>query len=446
MPTPRAVFLDAGTLDRGDLDLNSLQTTPYAWEFYDNTSPEQCAGRIRGAALVVSNKVVMDRTLISGSGDLQLICAAATGVNHIDLLAAAEQNIAVTNVTGYGTATVAQHTFGLILALSTRLLEYQSAVRRGDWSRSELFCLMDYPIREIAGKTLGIVGYGTLGRGVARIAEAFDMEVLLAQRPGGEARAGRLPLDQLLPRVDVLSLHCPLTEHTRNLIGPDQLALMRSDALLINTARGGVVDEAALAEVLLQGKLGGAGVDVLTREPPPVDHPLLQAEIPNLIVTPHNAWASLEARQRLLNAVAANNSDLLAGGTGNRVERSMLLPNRRAMPPVAGDCHNTGTGQETQGKTASSASSTGSIFSIPQAMEKPSASSAGAQRITVTTACNGGVMALTGWMARFSVAPGITSSAVRNCTPPALRSLTIAFCTASDPATRKRASQSTAMR
>lgn len=322
MTQPRAVFLDTSTLDKGDLDLAGLSATPFDWTFHPNTLAEQTLERLRHASLVVSNKVRLDRQLLQQLPELKLICVAATGTNNVDLAAAAEQGIAVTNVTGYGTATVAQHTFCLILALTTRLLEYQEAVRRGDWQRSEMFCLMDYPIREIAGKTLGIVGYGTLGRGVARIAEAFDMQILLAQRPGGPAQTGRLPLQELLPRVDILTLHCPLTPATENLIGAAELALMRPDALLINTARGGIVDEQALADALRAGTLGGAGVDVLTREPPTDDNPLLKDDIPNLILTPHNAWASREARQRLLDGVTANIRDFLAGGSANRVEKS----------------------------------------------------------------------------------------------------------------------------
>ncbi len=322
MTQPKAVFLDTATLDKGDLDLSKLAATPFDWEFHSNTAREQVPERIRQASLVVSNKVILDREVLRQAPELKLICVAATGTNNVDLKAAAEQGVGVTNVTGYGTATVAQHTFSLILALTTRLLEYQAAVRRGDWQRSDMFCLMDYPIREIAGKTLGIVGYGTLGRGVARIAEAFDMEILLAQRPGGAPQPDRLPLQELLPRVDILTLHCPLTPATQNLIGAAELALMRPDALLINTARGGIVDEQALAEALRSGALGGAGVDVLTREPPADDNPLLQDDVPNLIVTPHNAWASREARQRLLDGVTANIRDYLAGGSANRVEHN----------------------------------------------------------------------------------------------------------------------------
>ncbi|MCW8883050.1 MAG: 2-hydroxyacid dehydrogenase [Sedimenticola sp.] len=322
MSQAKAVFLDTSTLDKNDLDLTGLLNTPFDWQLFPSTSPEETAKRIEGAQLIVSNKVVVDRALMQNCPDLKLICLAATGTNNVDLTAAAERGVGVTNVTGYGTATVVQHTFSLILALTTRLLDYQAAIKRGDWQRSDTFCLTNFPIREIAGKHLGIVGYGTLGRGVARVAEAFDMTVMLAQRPGGAAQPGRIPLHELLPKVDILSLHCPLTAETEGLIGTRELALMRSDAVLINTARGGIVDEQALATALKAGELGGAGVDVLTKEPPGDDNPLLQPNIPNLIVTPHNAWASREARQRLLDGVTKNIQSYLAGGAANRVEKS----------------------------------------------------------------------------------------------------------------------------
>ena len=269
--------------------------------------------------MVVTNKVVLDRDTLAGAEDLRLVCIAATGTNNVDLAAARELGIAVTNVARYATPAVVQHVFALILALTTRLPDYQRAVAAGAWQRHDAFCLLDHPIRELAGRTLGIVGFGELGQAVARVADAFGMSVLIAQRPGGPPQAGRLPLDALLPRVDVLSLHCPLTDATRGLIGARELGLMRRDALLINTARGGLVDEAALAAALRGGDLGGAGVDVLTREPPAEGNPLLAADIPHLIVTPHTAWASREARQRLLDEVAANIAAFLAGQTRNRV-------------------------------------------------------------------------------------------------------------------------------
>jgi glycerate dehydrogenase len=269
--------------------------------------------------VVVTNKVVLDRDHLRSTPSLKLVCVAATGTNNVDLEAARELGIAVANVSAYATPAVVQHVFALMLAHATRLAEYRKAVRDGAWARSDQFCLLDYPIRELASLTLGIVGYGELGRGVAKVAEAFGMRVLVAQRPGGPAEAGRLPLADLLPRVDVLSLHCPLTETTRNLIGGAELALMRRDALLINTARGGIVDEWALADALRRGVIGGAAVDVLTVEPPRDGNPLLDPALPNLIVTPHTAWASRESRQRLIDEVAANIHAFAGGTARNRV-------------------------------------------------------------------------------------------------------------------------------
>jgi glycerate dehydrogenase len=209
---------------------------------------------------------------------------------------------------------VVQHVFALLLALCTRWPDYQQAVREGRWQRASQFCLLDFPIRELAGKTMGIVGYGELGQGVARAAEAFGMRVLVAQRPGtAETPEDRTPLPVLLPQVDVLSLHCPLTPATRGLIGAWELALMRRDAILINTARGGLVDEALLADALRRGALGGAAVDVLSLEPPVTGNPLLAPDIPNLIVTPHCAWGSRESRQRLVEQLAENIDGWLAG-------------------------------------------------------------------------------------------------------------------------------------
>lgn len=318
-PLPSATCLDLATIDLGDLDTGALQRLPFDWSFHPQTSPEQILERIRGARVVVSNKVALDRTLLDQAPGLELICIAATGTNNVDLQAARERGITVTNVTGYATPAVVQHVFSLILALTTRLIEYQTDVTAGAWQSSDRFCLLDHPIRELAGKRLGIVGYGELGRGVARVAAAFGMEVLLAQRPGGPPQQGRLALNTLLQQVDVLSLHCPLTDATRGLIGPQELDRMRPDALLIDTARGGIVDEAALAAALRAGRLGGAGIDVLAQEPPVDGSPLLEPGIPNLIVTPHVAWASREARQRLLDGVAANIEAWLAGETRNPV-------------------------------------------------------------------------------------------------------------------------------
>ena len=201
----------------------------------------------------------------------------------------------------------------LLLALATRLPDYQGAVARGRWQESGQFCLLDFPIVELAGKTLGVLGHGELGSAVARLAEAFGMKVLVGNLPGRPPRSDRLELTELLPQVDALTLHCPLTEQTRNLIGQRELQLMKPSAFLLNTARGGLVDEQSLADVLRQGHLGGAATDVLTSEPPSADNPLLAADVPRLIVTPHSAWGSREARQRIVAQLSENAGAFLAG-------------------------------------------------------------------------------------------------------------------------------------
>ncbi|MET0108721.1 MAG: 2-hydroxyacid dehydrogenase [Candidatus Thiodiazotropha sp.] len=315
----KGVFLDAGSVDPGDIVWPPLKAMARHWGWYQATASRQTMERIIDAELVISNKVVLDRSHLGACRNLKLICIAATGSNNVDLEAAAEHGIAVTNVTGYATPSVVQHVFSLILSLATQQQNYQKAVTRGDWQRANHFCFLDYPIWELSGKCMGILGYGELGRGVSRLAKAFGMSVVVAQRPGSGPNPDRIPLDELLPQVDVLSLHAPLAPNTRNLIGARELALMQPHALLINTARGGIVDETALAEALVNGRLGGAGIDVLVEEPPIDGNPLLNPEIPNLIVTPHIAWASREARQRLVDDVVANIQAFLAGEVRNRV-------------------------------------------------------------------------------------------------------------------------------
>ena len=209
------------------------------------------------------------------------------------------------NVTAYGTDAVAQHTLALMLALCNRLPDYSRAAVDGRWSASPTFCLIDFPVRDLAGSTLGIIGYGELGRAVAQRAAAFGMHVLVAEGQGGPA-PGRTPLPELLARADIVSLHGLLTSATEKLINAERLAEMKRGAILINTARGGLVDEAALADALRSGQLAAAGLDVLSVEPPPASHPLLAPDIPNLLITPHCAWASRQARQRLLDATVDN--------------------------------------------------------------------------------------------------------------------------------------------
>ena len=315
----KAVFLDHSTVGPDDLTMASLESLPLSWSFYDATSSAEVPARISEAEIIVTNKCKLNADDIAQAAELKYICAAATGFNHIDVEAANASGIGVSNVRNYGTPSVVQHVYALMLALSTKLMEYSAAVAKGDWHRSENFCLLDYPIEEVAGKTLGIIGYGVLGQAVAKVAPALGLEVQVCQHLHGDAVPGRLPLDELLAASDILSLHIPLNKQTENLFGERELSLMKKSALLINTGRGGIVDEAALANALRQHQIAGAGVDVLSVEPPLDDSPLLAGDIPNLIVTPHTAWASRQSRQRLVDQVADNINAFLNGEVANRV-------------------------------------------------------------------------------------------------------------------------------
>ena len=308
-----AVFLDHASLDLGDLDLGSLHDCFDNLQLHAHTDDDQVSQRLQGAQVAISNKVPLTAECFAANPQLQLVLVAATGTNNVDLAAAREHGVAVCNCRAYGTPSVAQHTLMLLLALATRLNDYQQQVRIGAWQQASQFCLLGFPIIELQGKTLGLLGHGELGSAVARLAEAFGMHVLLGQLPGRPPRPDRLPLHELLPQVDALSLHCPLTEQTRNLIGASELALMKPQALLLNTARGGLVDEQALAAALRAGHLGGAAFDVLSEEPPRQGNPLLDGDIPRLIITPHNAWGSREARQRIVGQLAENAAAFLAG-------------------------------------------------------------------------------------------------------------------------------------
>ncbi len=302
----RAVFLDHPSLDLGDLDLEPLRACFDELRLCACCTPQDLLEHLAGATVAISNKVVLSAETLAACPDLKLILICATGTNNIDLLAARAQGITVSNCQGYGTPTVAQHTLMLLLALATRLSDYQKAVGEGRWQQAQQFCLLNFPIVELQGKTLGLLGYGELGGAVARLAEAFGMRVLLGQIPGRPARPDRVPLAELLPQVDALTLHCPLNEHTRHFIGAAQLSQLKPGVFVINTARGGLIDEQALADALRSGHLGGAATDVLSVEPPSAGNPLLVGNIPRLIVTPHNAWGSREARQRIVGQVTEN--------------------------------------------------------------------------------------------------------------------------------------------
>ncbi|MGQ0385116.1 MAG: NAD(P)-dependent oxidoreductase [Gammaproteobacteria bacterium] len=286
---------------------------------HPQTANAEVAAQSAGFEVVLANKSMVDRAAIRGNPKLRLIALTATGTDNVDLGAARESGVAVCNLRDYCTPSVVQHVFAMLLALTHRLADYQALVRSGRWQEAGRFSVFDHPIRELEGRVLGIVGYGALGRAVGRVAEVFGMRVQLANRPGGARTTGRFDFDEMLPRLDVLSLHCPLTDATRGLMSAARLARMKPDAVLINTARGALVDAKALAAALRAGRLGGAGIDVLEREPPPIDHPLLDPSIRNLIVTPHVAWAAREARQRCLDELALNVEAFLAGDRRNRV-------------------------------------------------------------------------------------------------------------------------------
>ena len=317
----QSVFLDYATVSfDGDLDPAPLRRVLPGLVLHDHTAQEDVAGRLAGRAVALVNKLRITRAVMESAPALKLIAVAATGTNNIDLEAARSLGIAVCNLRDYCTASVVQHVLGVLLLLNQKLREYDALVRRGAWQRGEQFCLLDYPIRELVGRKLGIVGCGALGKGVAHAAhQALGMDVLIANRPGGERLAGRVDLDDMLPQVDVLSLHCPLTPATQGLIDAARLARMKPDTLLINSARGALVDSAALADALRARRIGGAAIDVLPQEPPVNGDPLLEPDIPNLLVTPHIAWAAREARQRCLDEMAENVADFERGGRRGRV-------------------------------------------------------------------------------------------------------------------------------
>lgn len=326
----RAVFLDFDSLGPGDTDSSPLTRLLPDCTFHGATAAPELTDRLSQAEVVFVNKVVLDRASIAAAGELRLICVAATGTDNVDLEAARDHGVTVCNIRNYCTPSVVQHVYAVLLTLNQHLADYRARVEAGDWSSSAQFCLLEPPVRELAGKTLGIVGLGTLGQAVADAGRAFGLKVLAARRPYrldddshlyNVTRAGfpRIGFGALLSKADYLSLHCPLTPETLHLIDADALAHMRPDAILINTARGALVDPDALISALREGRLGGAAIDVLDAEPPSAQHPVLKARLPNLLVTPHMAWAAQESRQRAIDELAANVASFQRGEARNRV-------------------------------------------------------------------------------------------------------------------------------
>ena len=315
----RAVILDLESLNPRDLDLQPLRECVPDWQFHHYTEPDQVDERIAHARIIVTNKVRITREHIQSAPELRLICVAATGTNNIDLDAASDAGVVVSNARNYATASVVEHVFSLLLTLVRQLDGYRQRVKAGDWTRSPDFCLFGESIEELSGKTLGIVGFGVLGRAVAQLAQGFSMHVQIAQRLSGPPLPERIPFDQLLETSDIVSLHCPLSAQTQGLIGDPQLRRMKNTAILINTARGGIVEEQALLRALQQGWIAAAGVDVMAQEPPEASSPLLQYCSPRLIVTPHVAWASRAARQQLVTEIMHNIEAFLHGSPRNTV-------------------------------------------------------------------------------------------------------------------------------
>ncbi len=326
----RAVFLDFGTVSHDDLDTTSLERVLPGITLFPTSTEAEVDERIAGVEFILTNKLNISRARMRAVPGLKFIGLTATGTNNVDLEAARELGIAVCNIRDYCTASVAQHVLGTMLYLTHRFREYGQAAIDGTWSRSEQFTVPGAPIRELTGKILCIVGFGTLGRAVAKAArDALGMRVLVAERPGGQS--GREPdtstsigpvratLDEVLRTADVLSLHCPLTPATTGLIGERELALMKPDAIIINTARGALIDLDALVAALKGGDLGGAAIDVLPKEPPSEGSVLFEPGIPNLLVTPHIAWAAFEARQRAVDELALHIEDFQRGGRRGRV-------------------------------------------------------------------------------------------------------------------------------
>lgn len=305
------VVLDGYTLNPGDLSWDALRELG-SCEIYDRSAPDEIVPRSTSAEIVLTNKVKLNGEYMSSVPTLKYIGVTATGYNIVDVAAARERKVIVTNVPAYGTQSVAQMTFALLLELTQHVGHHAQTVREGRWTRSPDFCYWDYPLIELDGLTLGIIGFGRIGKMVGQLAEAFGMKVLTYSRKQPVAE-----METLFRRSDIISLHCPLTPQTEHLVNEKRLAWMKPTAFLLNTSRGPLIDESALAKALNEGRIAGAGLDVLAVEPPTADNPLLRAK--NCLITPHIAWATRAARSRLMEAVVENVRAYLTGESKNVV-------------------------------------------------------------------------------------------------------------------------------
>lgn len=319
MSLPTVVFLDRATIPR-HISLPSLSFA-HRWQEYDFTSPEQVVTRLADTDIVITNKVVLSADILAQLPKLRLVAVAATGVNNVDMNYCRLHQIAVCNVQGYAVQSVPEHVIGMLFALRRNLLGYHQDIAAGEWQRNKQFCFFTHPIGDIAGSTMGIIGGGSLGQATAALAKALGMQVLLAEHKGVQrCREGYTPFEQVLANADVISLHCPLTESTRHLLSDSEFAVMKPNVIVINTGRGGLVDEQALVDALKQRRIAGAGVDVFTQEPADRNNPLLaNMELPNLLLTPHVAWGSDSAIERLVTILMDNIEGFIAGESRNRL-------------------------------------------------------------------------------------------------------------------------------
>lgn len=314
--TEKIVFLDRNSII-ADIRRPAF---PHEWVDYAKTRPEEVVARIRDASIVITNKVKLPGEVLAQAPAVKLIAVAATGTDNVDLAYCRAHGIVVSNIRGYAVHTVPEHAFMMMLALRRSLLGWRQDLRAGLWETADQFCLFTRPIHDLHGSTLGLIGYGSLGQGMHRLAEAFGMRVLIAEHKGAaQVRAGYTPFETVLREADVVSLHTPLTPETRHLIGAREFLMMKPGAILINTARGGLVDEAALVDALKSGAIAGAGFDVLSVEPPHAGNPLLELDLPNFILTPHVAWSSREAMQTLADQLVDNIEAFVAGEPRNVV-------------------------------------------------------------------------------------------------------------------------------
>ncbi|MEZ8019015.1 D-2-hydroxyacid dehydrogenase [Vibrio splendidus] len=319
MPKLKVVFLDRATIP-SQIHLKPI-SFEHQWVEYDFTSPEQVSERIEGADVVITNKVVLNADNLAKAQQLKLIAVSATGVNNVDVSYCNSKNIAVTNVQGYATQSVPEHVIAMLFALKRNLVGYHQDIEAGEWQKDKQFCFFTHPIQDVAGSTLGLIGSGGLGQATAILAKAIGMNVIFAERKEADScREGYLPFDTVLQQADAISLHCPLTEATRDLISKQELTLMKPTAVLINAGRGGLVDEQALVEALKNQEIAGAGMDVFTQEPADNSNPLLaNSHLPNLLLTPHVAWGSDSSIQKLSDILIDNIDAFVSGKPQNLV-------------------------------------------------------------------------------------------------------------------------------